>query len=91
MEEVKTQEPKIVFKETKMLSFGEQLADVDFSTEEEGSIYKVKKTMADLTNLLLEEYNKNGKSPIKSLLFDHAIGEIVSAQMAVLKVITFKH
>jgi hypothetical protein len=91
MEEVKTQEPEVVFKETKVLSFGEQLSDVDFSTEEEGSIYKVKKTMADLTNLLLEEYNKNGKSPIKSLLFDHAVGEIVSAQMAVLKVITFKH
>jgi hypothetical protein len=89
METENTQQ--VAFKETKILSFGEQLAEVDFSTEEEGSIYKVKKTMADLTNLLLKEYSKNGKSPIKSLLFDNAVGEIVNAQMAVLKVITFKH
>jgi hypothetical protein len=39
---------------------------------------------------MLEEYDKETKSPIKSLLFDHAIGELVSAQMAVVKVITFK-
>jgi hypothetical protein len=39
---------------------------------------------------MLEEYNEGGKSPLKSLLFDHAVGEIVSAQMAVVKVITFK-
>ena len=47
--------------------------------------------MAEVTNIMLEEYNKNGKAPIKSLLFDHAVGEIVSAQMAAVKVITFKY
>jgi hypothetical protein len=47
--------------------------------------------MADLTNLLLDEYQKGDKSPIKSLLFDHAVGELVNAQMAIEKVITFKN
>jgi hypothetical protein len=70
MEEVNKQEPEIIIKETKIFSFGEQLTGIDFSTEEEGSVYHVKKTMADLTNLLLDEYQKGDKSPIKSLLFD---------------------
>jgi len=39
---------------------------------------------------MLESYEQDGKSPIKSLLFDHAVGELVSAQMALVKVITFK-
>jgi hypothetical protein len=30
------------------------------------------------------------KTPVKSLLFDHAVGEILNAQMAVVKVITLK-
>jgi hypothetical protein len=91
MKEVNKQEPEIIIKETKIFSFGEQLTGIDFSTEEEGSVYHVKKTMADLTNLLLDEYQKGDKSPIKSLLFDHAVGELVSAQMALVKVITFKN
>jgi hypothetical protein len=40
---------------------------------------------------MLESYEENGKSPIKSLLFDHAVGELVSAQMAAVKVVTFKN
>ena len=28
---------------------------------------------------------------MKSLLFDHAVGEIINAQMAVVKVLTLKH
>ena len=91
MEEIKNQEPEIVFKETKILSFGELLIDIDSSIEEEGSVYQIKKTMADLTNLLLDEYQKGDKSPIKSLLFDHAVGELVNAQTAIEKVITFKN
>jgi hypothetical protein len=29
--------------------------------------------------------------PLKSLLFDHAVGEIINASMAVVKVLTFKN
>jgi hypothetical protein len=46
--------------------------------------------IAELANLLKDEYNSEQKSPVKSLLFDHAVGELVNAQMAVVKVITFK-
>ena len=89
--EIQNTQPKTVFKETKILSFGEQLVDVEFDQDNEGAVAKIKELMAEVTNIMLEEYNKNGKAPIKSLLFDHAVGEIVSAQMAAVKVITFKY
>jgi hypothetical protein len=89
--EIQNTQPKTVFKETKILSFGEQLVGVEFDQDNEGAVAKIKELMAEVTNIMLEEYNKNGKAPIKSLLFDHAVGEIVSAQMAAVKVITFKY
>ena len=76
--------------ETKLLSFGELLIGVELNSPNEGTVSKVKFMMAELANLLKDEYNTEERSPIKSLLFDHAIGELVSAQMAIVKVITFK-
>lgn len=84
--------------ETKILSFGELLVGVDFnpsvdpkiSSSDMLQVYEVKKKMAEIANLMKDAYNTEQKSPIKSLLFDHAVGELVNAQMAVVKLITFK-
>lgn len=76
--------------ETKVLSFGEKLVGIEFNPSNDDKVAKVKNLMAEIANIMVESYEENGKSPIKSLLFDHAIGEIVSAQMAAVKVITFK-
>ena len=46
--------------------------------------------MAEITNILKNNYNQEMRSPSKSFLFDHAVGELISAQMAVVKVITHK-
>lgn len=84
-------EEEVTIKETKILSFGELLVGIEFNPSGDDKVAKVKSMMAEIANIVLEEYDKEGKSPIKSLLFDHAIGEIVSAQMAAVKVITFKN
>jgi hypothetical protein len=84
-------EEEVIIKETKILSFGELLVGIEFDPTNEDKVTKVKNLMAEIANIVLEEYNTEGKSPVKSLLFDHAIGEIVSAQMAAVKVITFKN
>ena len=76
--------------ETKILSFGEILVGIDFATESEDTVFTVKKKFAEMANIMKDEYNKENKSPVKSLLFDHAIGELVNAQMAIVKLITFK-
>jgi len=84
------EQPQVGIKETKILSFGELLVGIEFNPSNDDNVAKVKSLIAEVTNIMLEEYNKGDKSPIKSLLFDHAVGELVSAQMAVVKVITFK-
>jgi hypothetical protein len=76
--------------ETKLKSFGEILVDIEFNPSNNDKVAKVKELMAEVANILKDEYNTEQKSPVKSLLFDHAVGEILNAQMAVVKVITFK-
>jgi hypothetical protein len=75
---------------SKVLTFGEELVGIEFSTEDESDVFKVKKMMAEVTNILKDNYNQEMRSPAKSFLFDHAVGELISAQMAVVKVITHK-
>jgi hypothetical protein len=74
----------------KIFSFGELLVGTELDLSSEDKVVKVKSMIAELANLLKDEYNSEQKSPVKSLLFDHAVGELVNAQMAVVKVITFK-
>lgn len=92
MEQTVTPIPEgiIAVNDTKVLSFGEQLIGIEFSVEDESEVFKVKKMMAEITNILKDNYNQEMRSPVKSFLFDHAIGELVSAQMAVVKVLTQK-
>jgi hypothetical protein len=75
--------------EVKVKSFGEILFGIDLETEEDTEVYRVKKTFAELAEKLKDAYNEE-RSPVRSLLFDHAIGELVNAQMSVVKVLTFK-
>ena len=86
----KNNEEQLAFKETKIVSFGETLMEIDFDLSEDTSDYKVKKLMAEVTNVLREEYVLAGGNPVRSILFEHALGEIVNAQMSINKVITLK-
>jgi hypothetical protein len=91
-------EEQVVVLEQKVLSFGELLIGIDFNPSEGAEVSssidprvdEVKKKMAEIANLMKESYTEDMRSPVKSLLFDHAIGEILSAQMAAVKLITFK-
>jgi hypothetical protein len=86
----KNNEEQLAFKETKIVSFGETLMEIDFDLSEDSSDYKVKKLMAEATNVLREEYVLAGGNPVRSILFEHALGQIVNAQMSINKVITLK-
>lgn len=78
-------------KETRIPSFGEQLIGVDTRDTPENDVQKVKYMFAEIAEIMKNNYNSNLKHSVKSLLFDHAVGEIVNAQMAVVKVLTLKH
>jgi hypothetical protein len=78
-------------KETKIPSFGEQLIGVEFNPSNSDEVAKVKSMFAEIAEIMKNNYQSKNRHPLKSLLFDHAVGEIVNAQMSVVKVLTMKH
>ena len=82
--------PQVTVFEQKVLSFGEILVGIEFNPSNDDRVAQVKQKMAEIANILKDAYNDGEKSPVKSLIFDHAVGEILNAQMSVVKVITMK-
>jgi hypothetical protein len=80
-----------MIKETRVPSFGEQLIGIDIDSPETDDVTKVKKLFAEVAEIMKRNYTDTPKHPVKSLLFDHAVGEITNAQMSVVKVLTLKH
>jgi|688.fasta_scaffold20471_10 hypothetical protein len=84
------------------LTFGEQLVGLSHNPSGNENVLKAKKLCAELADLLNDTYNnpynynenKNiapgYNDPLKETLFQHAIGEILNAQMNVVKVLTFE-
>jgi hypothetical protein len=76
-------------KEVKEKNFGEDLFGIDTSVENPTDAEKIKIIFAEIAERVKINYEEE-RSPVKSLLFDHAIGELINAQMAVVKLITYK-
>jgi len=76
---------------TRQLTFGEQLVGLNFNPSNDDAVSKAKRLCADLADLLEDEMNKREVSRISSTLHHHAIGEILNAQMNVVKVLTLKY
>ena len=77
--------------ETREMTFGEKLVGLEFNPSGDEQVYKAKRLCADLADLLNDYADPNSKRPLCRLLFDKAIGDIVDAQMNVVKVLTFKY
>lgn len=84
-------EQEVAFKEVRIPSFGEQLIGVDFNPSGDPTVHKVKMMFAEIAEIMKQNYTGESKHPLKSLMFDHAVGEILNAQMSVIKVLTLKH
>jgi hypothetical protein len=76
--------------EHKIIPFGHQLVGLDPDNLDDSEVTKVKLLAAEMAEILKSNYEAE-RGPLKSLLFDHALGELVNAQMAVVKVITLKN
>jgi hypothetical protein len=76
--------------EKRLPSFGEQLVGLDFNPSGDEDVHRVKELAAEMAEILKRRYSMDEKTPVKSLLFDHAVGEILNAQMTVVKVLTLK-
>jgi len=75
-------------KETRVPTFGEQLVGLSFNPSGDEDVHRVKELAAEMAEILKRRYTSDGRGAIKSILFDHALGEILNAQMNVVKVIT---
>jgi len=77
----------------RQLTFGEKLVGLNFNPANDDSVSKAKRLCADLADLLhTEMYKGSGEiSELQSRLYAHAVGEILNAQMNVVKVLTLKY
>jgi hypothetical protein len=85
---VPDQTPEVL--EHKIIPFGHQLVGLDPDNLDDTTVTKVKLLAAEMAEILKKDYEAE-RGPLKSLLFDHALGEIINAQMSVVKVITLKN
>lgn len=77
--------------ENRKLTFGEKLVGLTFNPSGDQNITKVKELCAELADLLNQNADPSSERPLCKLLFDKAIGDILDAQMNIVKVLTFKY
>lgn len=75
----------------KQLTLGQKLVGLNFNPSNDDAVGSVKQLFADAADILNNIYQQNERSELSTLLYNHAIGEILNAQMNVVKVITLKY
>jgi hypothetical protein len=72
------------------MTLGERLVGLNFNPSNDDKVGKAKRLCADLADLLYNDRKGGEIPPLYNELFHHAIGEILNAQMNVVKVLTLK-
>ena len=78
------------------LTFGQQLVGVTFNPSKREDVNKAKRLSADLIDLVADNYNDLTKNEalktswVRNVLRTAAINAVVTAQMAVVKILTWK-
>jgi hypothetical protein len=72
------------------MTFGERLVGLTFNSSGDERVQKAKELCAELADLLFQNTQPEHQASLKQLLIDKAIGEILNAQMNVVKALTFK-
>ena len=73
------------------MTFGEKLVGLTFNPSNDDKVAKAKKLCAELADLLNEHNESKDKSQDSQRLFSHAVGEILNAQMNVVKCLTYQY
>lgn len=81
-------EPEVV----REMTFGEKLVGLTFNPSGDDNVGRAKQLCAELADLLHNHVNRpSERSALENQLHNHAIGEILNAQMNVVKVLTLKY
>lgn len=75
----------------KELSFGQKLVGITFNPSGDAKVNRAKELCAELADLLNDDYLSKESSAMHSVLFNNTVGEILNAQMNVVKVLTLKY
>ena len=76
------------------LTYGESLCGVNFNPSKDANVDRAKKLCAELADLTREHWCRHAyseKSSLENQIYNHAMGEILNAQMTVEKLLTFKY
>lgn len=73
------------------LSFGMKLVGINFNPSGDEKVNKAKQLCAELADLIKSDYDSSETSPLKEILHRHTIGEILNAQMNIVKLLTLKY
>lgn len=76
----------------RMLTFGEQLVGLTFNPSGNPEVQRAKELCAELADMVDTISRKNNLRayPLSDSLYTHTIGQILNAQMNVVKLITLK-
>jgi len=75
----------------RQMTFGEQLVGISFNPANDDKVAKAKRLCADLMDLAEEEFKNRETSKLSGILYNHTVGEILNAQMNVVKLLTLKY
>jgi hypothetical protein len=77
--------------EERKLTYGEKLVGLTFNPGGDPKVTRAKELFAEAADLLAEAYREKnlGHSSLTEALYGHAIGEVLNAQMNVVKILTF--
>lgn len=73
------------------LTFGQRLVGLNFNPSKDSNVDQAKKLCAELADLIYADYKNNETTELKNELYHHTIGEILNAQMNVVKLLTLKY
>lgn len=73
------------------LTFGEKLVGITFNPSQDDKVANAKKLCAELADILNEHNESKEKTQDSQRLFSHAVGEILNAQMNVVKSLTYQY
>ena len=73
------------------MSYGQKLVGLTFNPSGDPKVQRAKELCAELADLLHDDFTSKEHSYLSSTLFDHTVGEILNAQMNVVKVLTLKY
>lgn len=77
--------------DTLTMTFGQRLVGATFNPSGDDKVAIAKRLFAELADLVHADYKNNETTELKNHLYSHTIGEILNAQMNVVKLLTLKY